>query len=105
MTDGCVRILELSGTPEMKRDVLPRLLSTDPKTAWTAGQWMTERPGGSDVSLTETVARRIDASSGDPKPGDWYELDGFKWFSSATDGEDRQYRRMLFSRLMNRLSR
>jgi len=26
MTDGCARVLELYGTPEMKRDILPRLL-------------------------------------------------------------------------------
>jgi acyl-CoA dehydrogenase len=27
------------------------------RSAWTSGQWMTERTGGSDVGLTETVAR------------------------------------------------
>src|SRR5690606_7324604 len=50
--------------------------------AWTSGQWMTERTGGSDVSQTETVADY------DPVPGDevgpWV-INGFKWFSSATD--------------------
>lgn len=25
------------------------LLSRDPSDFWTSGQWMTERPGGSDV--------------------------------------------------------
>lgn len=47
---------------------------------------MTERPGGSDVSLTETVARPCDPN----KPiqnGDAFIVDGFKWFSSATDGD------------------
>ena len=46
---------------------------------------MTERPGGSDVSQTETSATPVgdNASS----PGSKYLLDGFKWFSSATDGE------------------
>ena len=34
-----------------------RLVSFDPDYAWTSGQWMTERPGGSDVSRTETLAR------------------------------------------------
>ncbi|KAL8276964.1 hypothetical protein RQP46_010599 [Phenoliferia psychrophenolica] len=85
MTDGCARVLELAGTPQMKRDVLPKLMTRDPKEAWTSGQWMTERPGGSDVSLTETVARPT-TSSGKPQPGDKFILDGFKWFSSATDG-------------------
>lgn len=47
---------------------------------------MTERPGGSDVSLTETTARPLSPNS-TPKPGDKFVLDGFKWFSSATDGD------------------
>ena len=46
---------------------------------------MTERPGGSDVSLTETVARPVDPSK--TTPGSEFILDGFKWFSSATDGD------------------
>ncbi|KAK4047391.1 hypothetical protein OIV83_005438 [Microbotryomycetes sp. JL201] len=93
MTDGCARTIELAGTPEMKRDILPRLISRNPDEAWTAGQWMTEKPGGSDVSLTETTARPVDSSS-EPKAGDEYVIDGFKWqvicavvFSSATDGD------------------
>ncbi|KAH7905310.1 hypothetical protein BJ138DRAFT_1165034 [Hygrophoropsis aurantiaca] len=83
MTDGCARVIELLGTPEMKRDIFPRLTSRDPSFAFTSGQWMTERPGGSDVSLTETTAiptkNAVDAM--------WpeYKLDGLKWFSSATD--------------------
>ncbi|KAK4699046.1 hypothetical protein P7C70_g7221, partial [Phenoliferia sp. Uapishka_3] len=86
MTDGCARVLELAGTPEMKREVLPRLMSRDAREAWTSGQWMTERPGGSDVSLSETVARPEDPSR-PAKAGDTFVLDGFKWFSSATDGD------------------
>ena len=37
------------------------------------------RPGGSDVSQTETTASRIDSDN--------YLLDGFKWFASATDSD------------------
>ncbi|PVF96416.1 hypothetical protein CPB86DRAFT_827256 [Serendipita vermifera] len=81
MTDGCARVLELLGTSEMKRDLLPRLISRDPDYAFTAGQFMTERPGGSDVSLTETVATPQDTANGK------YRLNGFKWFSSATDSQ------------------
>lgn len=84
MTDGCARVLELAGDKELQDKLLPLLCSRDPKVAWTAGQWMTERPGGSDVSLTETVARPLDPSR--TQPGDKFILDGFKWFSSATDG-------------------
>lgn len=67
---------------------LERLLSKDPKKAWTSGQWMTERPGGSDVAGTETVATREGFNGEtdiDGLPlGNW-RIDGFKWFSSATD--------------------
>lgn len=59
MTDGCARVLELAGTTKMKQEILPSLTSRDPEKAWTAGQWMTEKPGGSDVSLTETVAKPL----------------------------------------------
>ncbi|PWN27529.1 acyl-CoA dehydrogenase NM domain-like protein [Jaminaea rosea] len=79
MTDGAARVLELVGTPSQQAEVLPRLVSNEAEKAWTAGQWMTERPGGSDVSRTETVARHVE--------GRTYALDGFKWFSSATDGD------------------
>ncbi|KAF7324586.1 Acyl-CoA dehydrogenase NM domain-like protein [Mycena kentingensis (nom. inval.)] len=84
MTDGAARVLELSGTPEMKAQVLPRLLSTDPAKVYTSGQWMTESPGGSDVSRIETVARPTEQQVGDLGPA--YLLDGFKWFSSAAEG-------------------
>ena len=49
-----------------------------------------QRPGGSDVSRTETLATL--ASDGQTSPnssayGQRYILDGFKWFSSATDSD------------------
>lgn len=43
-----------------------------------------QKSGGSDISRTETVAVPAAASAGDV--GDAYELDGFKWFSSAAEG-------------------
>lgn len=86
MTDGCARVLELHGTPEMKEDILSRLVTRHTKWAFTAGQFMTERPGGSDISQTETTATPVNAN-GPAKTGDAYLLNGFKWFSSATDSE------------------
>jgi len=78
MTDGAARTLQLLG-PEAVRDrVLPRLLSRDPGRAWTSGQWMTERTGGSDVGLTETVAPARDGVWG---------LHGTKWFTSAVSSQ------------------
>jgi alkylation response protein AidB-like acyl-CoA dehydrogenase len=57
---------------------VPRLTSRDPATMWTSGQWMTERTGGSDVSQSETLARR---------DGETWRLHGTKWFTSATTAE------------------
>ncbi|THG95381.1 hypothetical protein EW026_g6265 [Hermanssonia centrifuga] len=85
MTDGSARVLETIGTPAMQEDILPRLISRDPEIAFTAGQWMTERPGGSDVSQTETVATPV--SNVTSPYGPVYNINGFKWFSSATDSD------------------
>ncbi|KIL63209.1 hypothetical protein M378DRAFT_25143 [Amanita muscaria Koide BX008] len=84
MTDGAARLIEVMGTPAMKRDIFPRLISRDSSLAFTSGQWMTERPGGSDVSQTETVAV---ATGEETQYGPQYKLNGFKWFSSATDSD------------------
>ncbi|KAJ7100843.1 acyl-CoA dehydrogenase NM domain-like protein [Mycena belliarum] len=84
MTDGAARVMELSGSAKMKEEILPRLISSDPNTYYTSGQWMTETSGGSDVSRLETVARPVDQQPGDLGPA--YLLDGFKWFSSAAEG-------------------
>ncbi|KAJ6789647.1 hypothetical protein PWT90_10298 [Aphanocladium album] len=83
-------------TPDERRvyeDAYRRLTSRDPREAWTSGQWMTERTGGSDVSLTETVAVRpanaefgLASQRGDITLGPW-SISGFKWFSSATDSK------------------
>ncbi|KAK5815058.1 hypothetical protein F5H01DRAFT_344855 [Linnemannia elongata] len=80
MTDGCARVLELNGTQEMKETVYTRLISRDPKKFITSGQWMTERPGGSDVGRTETQAVWDETRK-------CWSISGFKWFSSATDAD------------------
>ncbi|SYW83771.1 uncharacterized protein UBRO2_05327 [Ustilago bromivora] len=79
-------VSKMFGTEKQKREIIPRLCSTDPNTAWTAGQWMTERPGGSDVSHTETVAKPLNPNK-KPEAGDQFVISGFKWFSSETDGD------------------
>ena len=78
MTDGAARSLLDSGNQSLIDHALPRLLSRDPKTMWTSGQWMTERIGGSDVGQTETVARQ---------EGETWRLYGTKWFTSATTAD------------------
>ncbi|MDQ2068811.1 acyl-CoA dehydrogenase family protein [Natronospira bacteriovora] len=75
MTDGAARVIERHGDEALRERVLPHLLSRDPVSFWTAGQWMTERSGGSDVSRSETVA---------VARGEDYRLYGDKWFTSAT---------------------
>jgi alkylation response protein AidB-like acyl-CoA dehydrogenase len=78
MTDGAAKTLTTLGNKPLMDRALPRLLSRDPKGAWTSGQWMTERTGGSDVSGTSTVARCVDGQ---------YRLYGTKWFTSATTAQ------------------
>jgi len=78
MTDGAAKTLLVSGNKELADRALPHLTSRDPEQAWTSGQWMTERTGGSDVAICETVAK---------KDGDAYRLYGTKWFSSATTSQ------------------
>jgi len=78
MTDGAARTLLGSGNQPLIDKYVPLLTSRDPAVAWTSGQWMTERTGGSDVSQSETVAR---------KDGDQWRLYGTKWFTSATSSE------------------
>ena len=65
MQDGAARLLqrhlskETGLSPTERRvfqNAFDHLTSRDPIKAWTSGQWMTERTGGSDVSQTETVA-------------------------------------------------
>ncbi|KAI4649777.1 uncharacterized protein J4E79_009622 [Alternaria viburni] len=108
MTDGAATLLDRHkndedgdqpGRGEVLREAYRRVCSRDPDAAWTSGQWMTERSGGSDVSGTETLARRMtpeeldeDANRGRDRDavgmqlGPW-KIRGFKWFSSATDSE------------------
>jgi alkylation response protein AidB-like acyl-CoA dehydrogenase len=78
MTDGAARSLETLASEKLRDAVLPRLIARDPARAWTSGQWMTERAGGSDVGLSETVAKL--------GPDGW-RLHGVKWFTSAVTSE------------------
>jgi alkylation response protein AidB-like acyl-CoA dehydrogenase len=78
MTDAAAKLIEVFNPKGLKEHAFQRLISRDSDFAWTSGQWMTERIGGSDVGLTETVAK---------KDGDSYKLYGFKWFTSAATSE------------------
>lgn len=78
MTDGATRAIELFGDEHLKSKPFRHLTSRDPNQFWTSGQWMTEKEGGSDVSGTSSVAKKV---------GDQYELYGTKWFTSATTSQ------------------
>lgn len=108
MTDGAARLMELQ-LAKLKRsncsgeaaaevehrqrvysEALKHLTTCDPSEFWTSGQWMTEKPGGSDVRNTETVATRVNLTVGDDatkKYNCYYHLNGFKWFTSATNSQ------------------
>ncbi|KAL5001026.1 hypothetical protein BDV10DRAFT_192509 [Aspergillus recurvatus] len=98
MTDGAALIL----SNEIARKSLPqdhpfqvtlRHLISRGTDAWTSGQWMTERAGGSDVQNTETWATHSPLAASERRnatgqPGvdeGEYLVNGFKFFSSATD--------------------
>ena len=78
MTDGAARTLLTSGNQKLIERAVPHLITRDPKEFWTAGQWMTELTGGSDVGLSETVAKEENGS---------FRLYGRKWFTSAISSQ------------------
>ncbi|WP_103760060.1 acyl-CoA dehydrogenase family protein [Streptomyces sp. SM10] len=72
MTDSAARILRLFD-PERYADEIAALSSTDPEHRATGAMFMTEKQGGTDVGLTETVAT---------DHGTHWTLTGRKWFAS-----------------------
>src|SRR5207249_2145174 len=74
MTDGAARVLADVAGAGAANEVLRHLISRDPAMAWTSGQWMTERQGGSDVGRNAVVAKR---------DGDHWRLFGQKFFCSS----------------------
>ena len=82
MTDGAARTLLTSQNQELIDRAVPHLIAREPADFWTAGQWMTELTGGSDVGLSETVAKQ--------EPGNdsrEFRLYGRKWFTSAISSQ------------------
>jgi alkylation response protein AidB-like acyl-CoA dehydrogenase len=77
MSDGAAALLSRPDVDPAVRDQwLPRLTATDPATAVTSGQWMTEAEGGSDISRSTSTARST---------ADGWRVTGEKWFCSAAD--------------------
>jgi alkylation response protein AidB-like acyl-CoA dehydrogenase len=92
MTSGAGRLLahQLPSLPQNHpfHEVYRRLVAREDN--WISSQWMTERPGGSDVQNSETFAvyspLSTTSSSKTPKldEGEWL-VSGYKFFCSATD--------------------
>ncbi|HJP95617.1 MAG TPA: acyl-CoA dehydrogenase family protein [Pyrinomonadaceae bacterium] len=80
MTDGAARTLLASGNQELIQRAVSHLITREPSNFWTAGQWMTELTGGSDVGLSETVARQETETRE-------FRLYGRKWFTSAVTSQ------------------
>ncbi len=78
VSDTSNYVITRYGSEELKRLLLPRLLSQDPATMWKGTQFITEKAGGSDVGALESVARVED--------GEW-RLYGEKWFCSHADAD------------------
>ncbi|HLF70320.1 MAG TPA: acyl-CoA dehydrogenase family protein [Actinomycetota bacterium] len=76
MTDAAARVL-LNEAPELSKRYVPLL--TRRQDAFTSGQWMTEKEGGSDVGRTSTIARPLGDGT--------FTLHGTKWFTSATTAD------------------
>lgn len=91
MTDGAAFILssKIGGMPPNHPfQTAFKGLVSEKEDHWTSGQWMTERAGGSDVQNTETWATYsplLSSSKTDPLGDGDYLINGFKFFSSATD--------------------
>ncbi|MDX6611455.1 MAG: acyl-CoA dehydrogenase [Blastocatellia bacterium] len=89
MTDGAARTLLSSGNVALIERVVPHLITRRRAEFWTAGQWMTEITGGSDVGLSQTVAVQAQASDEEVSGPErntphWpWRLHGKKWFASA----------------------
>jgi alkylation response protein AidB-like acyl-CoA dehydrogenase len=84
MTDGAARTLLNSGNQELIDRAVPHLTSRDPQEFWASGQWMTELTGGSDVGLSETIARPDTERGNDTRH---WNLFGRKWFTSAATSQ------------------
>jgi acyl-CoA dehydrogenase len=63
MTDGAARTLLNSGNQALIDRAVPHLTTRNPADFWTAGQWMTELTGGSDVGASQTVAVKAGTGS------------------------------------------
>ncbi len=78
LTDTGLAMLLKFGDDAIRSNFADRIAVQDADTMLRCSQFMTEKAGGSDVGLVETVARQ---------EGDGWRLYGEKWFCSNTDAD------------------
>ncbi|MEM7137486.1 MAG: acyl-CoA dehydrogenase family protein [Myxococcota bacterium] len=78
MTSGVLRLVERFGDQKTKDVFVPKLRNNDFDAGWHGSMYLTEKQGGSDLGVTETVAAKTDQG---------WTLRGFKWFCSNVDGD------------------
>lgn len=74
MTEGLIHALRAIGTEQQKEEFLPLLTDPASKSYFMAGQYVTERVGGSNVAANRTIATLQSDGT--------YLLNGEKWFCS-----------------------
>ncbi|HNM99291.1 MAG TPA: acyl-CoA dehydrogenase family protein [Turneriella sp.] len=74
MTEGLIHALRAIGTEQQKEEFLPLLTDPASKSHFMAGQYVTERVGGSNVAANRTIATLQSDGT--------YLLNGEKWFCS-----------------------
>lgn len=74
MTDGIILAIKAIGTEEQKKKFLPLVAGEHSHSHFMAGQYVTERVGGSNVGANRTTAKKL-------PNGKWI-LNGEKWFCS-----------------------
>lgn len=74
MTDGIIEAIKKIGTQAQKDKYLPLVAGYKSESHFMAGQFVTERVGGSNVSANRTTAKKL--------PNGKWELTGEKWFCS-----------------------
>jgi alkylation response protein AidB-like acyl-CoA dehydrogenase len=79
MTDGVARLIDLHCSPEDKNRLLPHIYASNLEELYTGAMFLTEKAGGSDVG-----ANLVSASHWQ---GDYYLLNGEKWFCSNANAE------------------
>ncbi|KAI5362107.1 Putative adaptive response protein AidB [Septoria linicola] len=95
MTSGAARLFRLQCETLQDKpkhpfhEIYRRLTTRNVEERWISSQWMTERPGGSDVQNSESQAvysppDSDGADTGHIGRGDWL-ISGYKYFCSATD--------------------